>query len=253
MKIALLITCQLRTYTLCKSNIKSLIIDNYDADVYLSIDRSNALQVDNANPVDPTQDAAIADALAFFKPVDHVICESYEAPSVPAHFKNILEQYYVVQQAYGLLTKHTEKTGKVYDVVIRTRFDTILCPKNIELPRDILVRHNFIKYNSISIQKIDELSRTCEISVPIPGKHELYVPNYESSGAWVDDHFWIHAADMSAVMASYYDSLPVLVTGDIDLNNSPWYEVLFKRFLSQHGIHPQKIDFRVVFCRANHT
>jgi len=80
MKIALLITGQLRTYTLCKSNIKSLIIDTYDADVYLSIDRSNALQVDNANPVDPTQDATIADALAFFKPIDHVICESARHP-----------------------------------------------------------------------------------------------------------------------------------------------------------------------------
>ena len=78
MKVALLLSGQLRTYELCKHNIKGAILDKYDTDVFMSIDKTNTYQWDYLNPTDKTEDTKIKDAIDFYKPCEYYVCESLE-------------------------------------------------------------------------------------------------------------------------------------------------------------------------------
>jgi hypothetical protein len=78
MKIALLITGQLRTYSLCKHVIKNTLLDKYEVDTFLSIDKSNILTNDDLNSHEYSNESMVTDVIQFFNPCDTFVCNSYD-------------------------------------------------------------------------------------------------------------------------------------------------------------------------------
>jgi len=75
MKIALLLFGQLRTFDICKWMIKNMIIDRYDCDVFMSIDKNNLHQHEDLNSKESTSCSKILDAINFIKPKDFYITD----------------------------------------------------------------------------------------------------------------------------------------------------------------------------------
>ena len=74
MKIALLLFGQLRTFDMCKWMIKNMI-NRYDCDVFMSIDKNNLHQHEDLNSKQETHDSMVSDAIDFIKPKDFYITD----------------------------------------------------------------------------------------------------------------------------------------------------------------------------------
>jgi hypothetical protein len=75
MKIALLLFGQLRTFDMCKWMIKN-ILDHYDCDVFMSIDKNNLHQHEDLNSKQETRDSMVSDAIDFIKPKDFYVTDN---------------------------------------------------------------------------------------------------------------------------------------------------------------------------------
>ena len=78
MKVALLLTGQLRTNELCKHITKKTLIEKYDVDTFLSIDKDNKLQEAYLNHTEKTSDDVISKVIEYYNTIDSYICESYD-------------------------------------------------------------------------------------------------------------------------------------------------------------------------------
>ena len=134
MKVALLLTGQLRTYRMCKYIVKHCIIDRYDTDVFMSIDVPNNQQNEWRGSSDDTPENDILDAISWFQPVKYIVTREHDHSLADSVYDKLSEfvtrwrlrllfvQYANVKKAYQLLQQH----GTNYDLVIRMRFDQIL-------------------------------------------------------------------------------------------------------------------------------
>jgi len=75
MKIAILLCGQLRTFDMCKWNVKHMLQDKYDCDVFMSIDKINIHQHENLNSKNDTNSEDIQNAVNFIKPVKYYIVD----------------------------------------------------------------------------------------------------------------------------------------------------------------------------------
>jgi hypothetical protein len=113
MKIALLLTGQLRTINLVKYLYLNTIISKYDTDVFLSIDMDNKCQTEFKNSTTKTNLEKVNEVISFFKPVKYFIsdnfknefnrlCATYNQKFVKK-YTGIYAQYYIVDKAYQIL------------------------------------------------------------------------------------------------------------------------------------------------------
>ena len=77
MKIALLLTGQLRTVDMVKYLHMNSIIKKYDTDVFLRIDLNNTKQCEYKNNTDNTHLDYTKEIISFFNPIDYYICNDY--------------------------------------------------------------------------------------------------------------------------------------------------------------------------------
>jgi hypothetical protein len=143
MKIALLITGQLRTVDMVKILHMNSIIKKYDTDVFLGIDLNNSKQCLYKNNTSNTNLEKANEIISFFNPKSYFICDDYSSEFkklldgksaifeninyiVENHFMLLFEQYYIVKQTYNLLLEHINKTNTKYDIIIRLRFDQFI-------------------------------------------------------------------------------------------------------------------------------
>ena len=175
MKVALLITGQLRTYDLCKHIVKNTLIDKYDTDVFLSIDTNNSLRQDvSSNPDKYVDSNTIEDVVSFFSPKKVYICDDYSnefnrqklalsSDSIkfsPDNFhKLIMEQYYIVTQGYRILKEYVSSTGIKYDLVIRLRFDQFIYSKSSSVLSEFVTGAGIVKYTVENIRKVAEITK----------------------------------------------------------------------------------------------
>jgi hypothetical protein len=75
MKIAILLCGQLRTFDMCKWNVKHTLQDRYDCDVFMSIDKNNLHQHENLNSKNDTNTQDIQSAVNFIKPIKYYIVD----------------------------------------------------------------------------------------------------------------------------------------------------------------------------------
>ncbi len=77
MKIALLLTGQLRTFNMVKYLHMNSLISKYDCDVFMSINKQNNFQTENKNSQKKTSDDNISNAINFFNPINYFILEDF--------------------------------------------------------------------------------------------------------------------------------------------------------------------------------
>ena len=126
MKIALLLTGQLRTVDMVKFLHMNSIIKQYDTDVFLGIDLNNSKQCEYKNNTSDTTLEKANQVISFFNPKSYFICHDYSSEFkkildsnhdtldninhiVEPHYMLLFEQYYVVKETYNLLIEHINK------------------------------------------------------------------------------------------------------------------------------------------------
>jgi len=215
MKIALLLTGQIRTHELTKHIIKNSIINNYNTDVFLSIDSNNICQTENLNSYNQTSKKLINEVINFYNPIDYFIHNEFN--EIPNNNQNYVSfrQYFFVMQCYLRLNKYIEKTNIKYDIIIKLRFDQLLWNT------DKCYLYNFIKdsknnilYNNKNINIAKNLShkikiilndniKNNQIIVLGSGTHTYY--NY------VNDQFWIHKPELCYLIFIFYFKLNEII------------------------------------------
>jgi hypothetical protein len=75
-KVAILLTGQLRTWKLCR-NLVDKLKDIYNVDIFMSINRNNILQNEHKNSNIDTEIKEIIEAIDYYKPIDYSILENY--------------------------------------------------------------------------------------------------------------------------------------------------------------------------------
>jgi hypothetical protein len=267
MKIALIITGQLRTYKLCGEIIKNTIIDRYDTDVFLSINKVNKLQYENLNNTNDSSEADIQNAVDLYKPKDIFICDNYETVytnlTVNDNYKEnrlILEQYYIVKQGYRLLMNYINKHNTKYDAIVRVRFDQFIWSSTSNKLSSFVISnslgHRRIFYDTENIIKVIDICKELTTEIDNPLSNEIYAfgqgDTHNSNYKWVNDQFWVHSMETIDIIANFYDNIIPIINEVLPLNlnptNCPYYELILWVFLKRNGIHIQNSKVIGEFC-----
>lgn len=266
MKIALLLTGQLRTYKMCGHIVKNMILDHYDVDVFMSINSCNKLQTNNLNNAKNTDDDDIIEALNFYKPIDHYINKNYNSCSkividsiilenIPEMIvKLYLEQYFIVKKAYELLINHIDKTNQKYDAVVRLRFDQFLWDDNTisHLINAQKGQKNNILYNEFNTNILR--NERSKLSIDIPLANNIYVLGFGdyTNYPYVNDQFWIHSNDLIHTFYGFYDEILDIThkcTQNIFPKNGCYIEHCLYQFLIRHKLQYHKSQVHGDFVR----
>jgi hypothetical protein len=271
MKVALLITGELRTFEFCKHVIKSAIIDKYDTDVFLAL----SCQEDKLEEMNKVID--------FFKPIETHIADNLnyienhmELVNIGEYLKctpfgtdpqqssifhihlirRILTVFHSVYHAYRLLKRHSDNNSVTYDHIFRIRTDHIVWSDVInEFRQDFTwtpqghINANIadiMLYNK-SIDSIKNISRLIEVNFDIPIKNTIYVSNhgttpsisFKNSLGWCDADYWIHSHDLIPTIMTMFDSLPEILNESFSPDTfpkGPTVETFFCKFLQKHNI-----------------
>jgi hypothetical protein len=265
MKIALLLTGQLRTVDMVKYLHMNTIIKKHDTDVFIAIDLNNTLQTANLNPThDSTYEKAI-DVIKYFNPKKYFISNNFNTEynrlllantSFIKWYKSIFAQYYIVHNAYKLLQDHIDKTNTEYDLVIRLRFDQFLCGGGCNSLFRMLEKQSngAILYNAINTDIFRDNTIQYQLPLYKPMKNEIYIfgrgahANYE----WVNDQFFYHTQESVATLLTFYNSLPHLI--DIAVNKEGnkghcIFEHVFAIFLKNKQFNIKSSDLANQFIR----
>jgi hypothetical protein len=265
MKVALLLTGQPRSHKLCRNNIKSVLIDKYDTDVFMAINTTGHTS-NTAGQRD------IDDLIKFYNPRDSIILDSYNnifkkdiskfddsiIDILPViRLKILCEQFYVVKKAYELLLNYVTQTGTKYDIVIRTRFDTLILESDLKDQIDNMkIYSHFGDFDESVIDDIKEISKDTDLNLYIPKSNEICVEDWKivnSKLEYANDFIWSHSFDLSPIMYEYYDEIFNIVnemakTG-LSMLNTAYYEIFFGRFIESHNFKLVKNEFKVKIIR----
>lgn len=272
MKVALLITGQLRTYELCKHIIKNILIDKYDTDVFLSIDINNTLRrIPSLNSNKNIDVNTIADVISFLNAKKTYICEDYSnefnrqlktlsndsITFSTGNFHNlIMEQCYIITQAYKILKEYVDATGIKYDVVIRVRFDQFIYSPSCNVLSNFVTFDSagsrIVKYTNDNIHKVAETTKHLKIDVDIPKSNEIYV--FGHTNDWANDQFWIHSHDSIEIMEKFYDEIPIIMNESVKADKNfllygPILEKIFLKFIKKYNLEPKLSVVIGEFCR----
>jgi hypothetical protein len=286
MKVALLITGQLRTWEFCKYSIKNSIINHYDTDVFLSIDTNNILQETRSNKTTQTSSDEINNAINFYKPLDYFILpessswynsnknliniDNFNNLNHPVTFiELVLQQYYIVNEAYKLLIKHVNNTGVEYTHIIRVRFDNIYGNNGMQnmfcIPifnnYNNLIVYNNTDHNNKYINNIDNITQNIKVEFENPENNSIYVFGTGQSLSiskqyhipWCNDQFWLHSPDIIFIMADYFNNLPNLLNDSFnihDFSTGPTFETYLCKYLLKKNIILHRTNVFSTFVRA---
>jgi hypothetical protein len=271
MKIALLLTGQLRTVDMVKYLHMNSIIKKYDVDVFLSMDLNNSKQCLYENNIEYTNLEKIKKIISFFKPIDYYICNDYSKEfqkiqkknieigtisNINNHFMLLFEQYYIVKQAYKLLKEHIKKTNTKYDLIIRLRFDQFIWTDEshdiIQLINKTV--DNKIIYNSDNIELLNKISENQTINFNKPNDKVIYLLGFGDfcHYKYANDQFWFHNSILIDVISRFYDNIYKLLFSAIknDTGNcGAMIEHLWYTYLVNNNINIQKSNVSGVFVR----
>lgn len=268
MKIALLLTGQLRTYDITKQMHKNFLINNYDTDVFLSIDVVNTHQNEFKNPTEKTSLLEVEKVKDFFQPVDVFVLDDFEAQTNFLKTKalpcldfavSISRQFYVVQQAYKMLQNFKTKTKQEYDLIIRLRFDQLIwTDETFYLDKLQCKNENHPIANEENKNLIEKL--TCNKKIIFEdeiGTDEIYVFGFGKFAHYdyVNDQFFYHRDNTKLVetFLNYYNNIPKLIKfchennlGNMGAN----FECIFFHYLKDNCILVKHSKIKGIFLRA---
>ena len=263
MKVALLLTGQLRTYQMCKYIIKHCIIDRYDTDVFMSIDVPNNHQNEYRGSSDDTNENDILDAISWFQPVKYIVTRELDYSVADAVYEKLSEftsrsrlrllfvQYANVKKAYQLLKQH----GTNYDLVIRLRFDQLLWNLDKTILHESLEKRNQVQspfnqtfdvlYNKVNIDIVNALSKRFTLDLDTPETNTATVFGFGIVHGYpmVNDQFFSHGPDLIDVFAMFHDEMPSLFeecAATFFPDRGALIEHIFYKFLFRYRINVKK-------------
>jgi hypothetical protein len=264
MKIAVLLTGQLRTFNMVKYLHLNSLISQYDTDVFLSIDLDNSLQCLYKNNKSKTNMEDAKNAINFFKPKGHFILEDFNAefnkikqinPCIRESEKLLFEQYYVVKNAYRLMLEHIDKTNTKYDAVIRLRFDQFIWSNECAfIFQGVNKIGNKIIYNKENIDKLNAISKGRKIIVPFLADNNIYLFGWGpfKDYNYANEQFWYHNHSLIKMIYNFYDDMPKLLENAIKNNKGQQgalIEHLWYKYITKNKINMNKSSIRGEFVR----
>jgi len=263
MKIAILLTGQLRTFELVKYIHMNNLISKYDADVFLSIDVDNTLQCENKNSTTKTTDTQIENAISFFNPTDWFVCDNFDYEfnnltnktniDLNPH-KILLQQYFIVYNAYNLLVKHINKTNTEYDIIIRLRFDQFIWTDNTYIFDNLDMKNGNLIYNNKNINASETYSTNGKIDFNEIINNNIYLFGFGKylHYNYANDQFWYHNMTLINTMYNFYENMLLLLEycskNNIG-NNGAMIECMFYTYLTQHNINMTQTNVKGLFVR----
>lgn len=254
MKVALLLTGQLRTYQMCKYIVKHCIIDRYDTDVFMTIDASNKQQNEWKNHHETTTENEILDAIAWYQPVKY--CVTHEPDYSAAdqleeklrYFVSrtvtrlLFSQYAVVQKGYKLIQDH----GTKYDLIIRLRFDQFISNSTDQFFVERTERpSDNIKFSPENCEFVKAVSKRYTLQLDSPEPNTVHLLGFGILHGYpiVNDQFFSHGPDLVDRFAGFYDEMPSLLddcTRTFFPDRGSLIEHLFYKFLFRYRINMKK-------------
>jgi hypothetical protein len=246
MKIAVVMTGQLRTFNMLKDLHMNTIISQYDSDVFLGIDSTNCWQTANENSNSDTSEKLIAEAQGFFKPVDLFISKGLDLSNIePKVCPQLFGQYHIVKNTYKLLKKYIAKTNTQYDLIIRLRYDQLLFSEDVPYPdsleRNISSNKNTTIYNKSNQKLLSEYSKGKKFTFEKLNNNEIYVFGFgqfpNSDYQYANDQFFYHNESLIDDIYKFYDYLPDLMNEALKVRKKPYegfIENLFHTYITQH-------------------
>lgn len=260
MKIALLLTGQLRTVDMVKYLHMNTIINKHDTDVFIAINLDD--KTSTSKDVSPYNKAM--DVITYFNPKKYFISDNFDreydrllsSTTIVKSYKRIFEQYYIVHNAYKILQDHIDETNTKYDLVMRLRFDQFLCGGGFDSIYCTLEKQSSgaLLYNDINTDIFRYNTLQYELPLYTPIRNEIYVfgrgnhANFE----WVNDQFFYHTQASVATLLTFYNSLPRLIDHAVNKEGNDGhciYEHIFALFLKEKGFYIKHAELTSQFIR----
>ena len=219
MKVAVLLTGQLRTFEMVKYLHMNSLILKYNTDVFLGIDICNKYQTEHKNSTIRTNMQTVKDAIQFFKPVETFILEDFtdefnkiqkdEKEFDLSNYRPMFQQYYVVKQTYKMLIDRINN-GEKYDIIIRLRFDQFLFSDEVpiapQLYDDILKK---IAYNTNNTTILQNYTKDKTFIFEEIHDNTIYVFGFGDYKhyKYVNDQFFYHTQSILTQMFEFYDNI----------------------------------------------
>ena len=254
MKIALLLTGQLRTFDMLKYLHMNSIIKKYDTDVFLGIDVDNALQCEYKNSTNKTDRTIVEKAIDFFIPKDYFVLEEFNNEN--KSFELLFRQYYVVHNVYKLLINYIEKTETNYDIIIRLRFDQFLFNEKQNIGKDLLLNNNNeIIYSENNMKRMDSYSKKNIILFEKEiMDNDIYLLGFGDFKhyKYANDQFCYHNSKILDTMCNFYNEISNLMEycdkNKIG-NDGALIETIFYLYLTKNKINLKKSEICGIFVR----
>jgi hypothetical protein len=209
MKIALLLTGQLRTFEMVKYLHMNSLILKYDTDTFLGIDLNNKYQCEFKNSTESTPLEKVERAKDFFKPIDTFVLNEFD------FFKDkyehlLFRQYYVVKNTYKMLKTHIDNNNIKYDLIIRLRFDQLIYSNEVPISPN-LIKDNFEKilYNEENTDIIKNYTLDKKFIFEEVKNNTIYVFGYGDFEhyKYCNDQFFYHDQSLLEKMFEFYDNI----------------------------------------------
>jgi hypothetical protein len=251
MKVAILLTGQLRTFDLVKYFHMNALIKKYNADVFLGIDINNKYQCEYENPTSDTDLQDVEKAKDFFKPIDTFILNEYDY--FQGRYEHLLfRQYYVVKNTYQMLKTHSDANHITYDLIIRLRFDYYIFTKELPILPEILdTRLNTVLYNktNIDILKNHIFDKTITFEEIIDNTIYVVGVGDFKHYKYANDPFFYHNHSLLEKMLEFYDHMTPIMEYCSKNNigqNGAMIECVFYMYLT----HFNNINLKITNIRG---
>ena len=266
MKVAVLLTGQLRTFEMVKYLHMNSLILKYNADVFLGINISNKFQnTPNKNHTIQTNIEIVNNAINFFNPIDTFILDDFtdEFNKIKSNsnefnilqFQAMFEQYYVVKNTYKMLIDNINK-GKEYDLIIRLRFDQFIFSD--EVPIAPKLYDNILEtilYNEDNTNILKDYTKDKKFIFDEVNDNTVYVFGFGDFKhyKYANDQFFYHNQSILTQMFNFYDNIVSLLKycEENKIGNlGAIYECIFYLYITKfNNINLKKSNISGIFIR----
>lgn len=255
MKVAVLLTGQLRTFEMLKYLHMNSLISKYNTDVFLGIDIDNKYQCVYENNTDKTKLEDVRRAIDFFKPIDTFILDNLIFSENRIE-QLLLRQYYVVKNTYKMLITHSNNNNIKYDLIIRLRFDQLIFSREVPIAPELLNgTSDVIEYNQHNTDILNKYTLDKKFIFEEINDNTLYVFGFGNHKhyKYANDQFFYHNNSLTQKMFEFYDNILIIMKYCREnniANEGALIECIFYLYITQYNnISLKHSNIKGIFVR----